>query len=339
MRSKGFVALILAVAALAAAARPADGATVPPPPARKTDPAWQNWRKTLREHLPKSGCFKAAYPKVAWQKVQCAPAPDVLFASEASAGNIKGYMAWVAGNLYWASGMLTTSGLTSESGVYKGVDTPNAYSLQLNTNRFSTPACQHHKGCQGWQQFIYASMQGKVFIQFWLLRFGKPCPSGWQQAGESCVKNSQAMPVGLIPATKLDDVVLEGDDTGKSDYAILYDYDSKTTYAASAPDSTLGLGEFQYWITTEFNVDGTASGRIANFNSGTTIWVNIQVDYGSLNAPYCAAGSTITAESNNLILSYTPPAVIQGEGNPVISFMEANPAGSQGSQCFATKGG
>ena len=66
---------------------------------------------------------------------------------------------------------------------------PNTYSLQLNTNTFTTPECSgtpnkygssgsDPKACKGWEQFIYSSTKNEVFIESWLIYWDGPgtCP-------------------------------------------------------------------------------------------------------------------------------------------------------------------
>ena len=90
--------------------------------------------------------------------------------------------------------------VTSETGAGgEGHLGPNEYTLQLNSNaNRTTSVCAGHKGCTVWQQYIYATdyvTKGKaeVFIQYWLLNWGKEkCPTGWLEGTSgACFKNSK----------------------------------------------------------------------------------------------------------------------------------------------------
>jgi hypothetical protein len=47
-------------------------------------------------------------------------------------------------------------GVIGESGQLSGAGplVDDAFSLQVNTQKFDTPLCNGRAGCQGWQQFI-----------------------------------------------------------------------------------------------------------------------------------------------------------------------------------------
>lgn len=331
MNSHTLFAVLFAAATAASLAHGAQAGHDAPlraPAAGTMDQAHMNWRKALMRLRRENGCFKALYPKAVWQKVPCAVEPVEPYAPGNTVGARTDYTAQAkSGLLYSVNGSFIVSGLTSESGVYRGDDTPNAYSIQLNTNPFSSPACAGHPDCRGWQQFIYASMTGNLFIQYWLLKYGPDCPSGWKQSNQSCVKNSAASHVGLLPITTLGKLQLEGL-ANSSDYAFFWTGDA--SYYTSVPDSVLGLSNG--WTAAEFNVFGTASGKLAVFNSGTQIWVNVALDGASLDAPNCIF-TGYTAETNNLTLSYTAP-IQNNLLPPMIYFMEANPPGKTAQQCF-----
>src|SRR6185436_20645262 len=97
----------------------------------------------------------------------------------------------------------TVTNVTSESGPVgnTGPSLPNTYTLQLNTNFFSSTVCagSPNPGCRGWEQFVYENRDtfGRAFIQYWLIEYSKPCPAGqgWTLTavagfpGTSCYKN------------------------------------------------------------------------------------------------------------------------------------------------------
>jgi hypothetical protein len=140
-----------------------------PGPAATTQPSAEQsleaWREIMsRIPLPKTGCFTSSYPRTEWQQVPCAPAPPLKpFApaagpTPATVGNTNDFSATVSsGSISKAVGSFdNVSNVTSEDDSQFG---QGAWSLQLNTNYFSTPACKGAnppptKSCQGWQQFL-----------------------------------------------------------------------------------------------------------------------------------------------------------------------------------------
>jgi hypothetical protein len=139
------------------------------------------------------GASRAPTRRGGWRKVPCTTAPpypmvprnpevvgqrdDVSL--QAPAGNM----------IQYALGTFdSVTGVTSESGPINntGPSVANAYSIQLNTNPFtSATACAASPNpmCQGWEQWVFASdgTAGAVFIQYWLLNFNAACPIGWNQ--------------------------------------------------------------------------------------------------------------------------------------------------------------
>lgn len=84
-----------------------------------------------------------------------------------------------------------SSGLT-ESGPI--ANTPpsvsNAYTLQINSNQFTSAACagSPNPNCKGWEQFVYENnnVSHRAFIQYWLIQYNAACPSSaWTQFGFS----------------------------------------------------------------------------------------------------------------------------------------------------------
>src|SRR5260370_23702765 len=148
------------------------------------------WRKSMvRSQRPKKGCFVATYPQKTWKEVQCVTPRPVPLGHKRGArpfivGNGTDFSAQVTGNTTAAEGTFENVSLgISESG--GGI--ANKYSLQLNTNTFSTVTCAGAANpgtCQGWEQFIYSSVTlGEILIQYWLLGYNNPCPAGWNSDG------------------------------------------------------------------------------------------------------------------------------------------------------------
>ena len=236
--------------------------------------------------------------------------------------------------------MSVTPGI-SETGAdpNTGKTTPNAFTLQLNTNTFTTAVCSS-MSCSGWQQFVFendgnGSATAIAYMQYWLLNYGPNCPAGWYQGGPSapndCYKNS-ANGVGSIPVQTMANLA----QLSLTGTASLGGMDTLTMLAPSGDlyamgsDSLLNLA--QGWHAAEFNIFGDGYGTQANFSSGTTIVVKTSVDSGTTSAPSCVAES-FTGETDNLTL--VPPCCPYGGASPAIEFMESN-AASPAATCFSS---
>lgn len=205
----------------------------------------------------------------------------------------------------------------------------NSYSLQLNTEFFTTSTCNSgQSGCQGWEQFVFENEppQPVVFIQYWLIGYGATCPSGWISYGSGdCWRNDPEGAAGVpqIPAASLGKVALIGA-TG----------DSATVASGNELYSITGSDYFpdldSHWNTAEFNVLGTDDGQEGVFNAGSTLVVRTAVDAGTV-APTCVAEG-FTAETNNLTLVGAPAVDMVAEW-PSIVFTESNAGGSGTATC------
>ncbi|GLQ46674.1 hypothetical protein GCM10007862_17250 [Dyella lipolytica] len=303
-----------------------------------------SWRHDIAQiATPAEGCFKATYPSVLWEPTAChqlAPRAhtvprQIVFGQEQTTGNGVDYTLDSTNVISKAVGSFPTfSGVTSEQGVNvpfgsgesNGIIGPNEYSLQMNTSfNSTTAACNGHSGCVVWQQFIYApdyevQGQGAVFIQDWLIGYGgRRCPSGFGSDGAGdCYKNSAATSMADIPGTALGSVTLTGTAvTGGNDTTVVT-YNGNA-YSTSQKDSTLDIASV--WKEVEYNVVGNAGGSQAQFNSGSTIGVNIAVTNGSTAAPTCQANNGSTGETNNLNLG---SCTASAGSTPSVSFTESN---------------
>jgi hypothetical protein len=337
--------LVGAACVPAAFAAPFDSASTPGSSAQVgpiESLARQAWRENIAQiATPSQGCFHASYPSIVWQQVACGtvrsdvhPTPHhYLFGAPQTAGNGNDYTLQTSGLISSAVGTFpTVSGVTSEQSVGVpaygdgGILGANEYSVQLNTQFTSTTsACKSHSGCTVWQQWVYATDysedgEGAIFMQNWLIGYGSSrCPSGFASDGEGdCYGNSNAaLPPDISPADlaslKLTATVASG---GNDTAVVTYDGDA---YSTSQKDSTLDIASV--WNTGEFNVVGDAGGSEAEFNSGSSITVNLAVSDGSTSAPSCVADSGTTGESNNLNLGSCSAS---GGSTPSIEFTESN---------------
>jgi hypothetical protein len=284
------------------------------------------WRKSMaRTVFPKKGCFKASYPGTEWREVACTAAPTRTYPPRTlfTVGSGVDFSAVVAGHIASATGSFDSVNVTSET----NLGNPDTYSLQLNSQYFTTPACAgaaNPANCKGWQQFIYSTSLGSAFIEYWLI-YGAPCPAGWSTVSVSCVKNSVAIPVAAEPIANLLQLKLTGSAAaGGADTIIMTT--SGGDLSAMYQDDVLGLA--QGWKLAEFGIFGDGGSSDATFNPGATMAVRTTVDDGTMNAPTCALEG-YTNETNNLNL--TPPCCPYGGAFPAVVFWLSNNPGATSS--------
>lgn len=305
----------------------------------------ERWRQTIvRPQRPEKGCFVVEYPATAWSKTPCGKPPKVAFlpsnvtpigqgnddVAESQYGPFKS----AEGSFDAVIGVHSACSTTCPNGVCPTTytctsgNTPNNYSLQLNTNQFPTTIgeCKGNPGwgCQGWVQFVFANRgctqdwladvfvhnPACVFIEYWLFNYGNGCPPGpwkiqhppaWSGHTIACGINSQNAAI-LVPFL-VDDLgfmklygAVAGVD-GPDDSVTLW-YAGKG-YKVSGDNLLPDLG--RNWTQAEFNVFGIGNGDQVVFNPGSTLVVRVVVNSGTLHAPHCTTvGSGVSAESNNL---------------------------------------
>ena len=294
------------------------------PPNAETMAGWQQ----ALTHLPElaAGCYQASYPELQWHATPCQVAPAVPMIP-AAVGNGKDYSAEVTGTISQATGSFDdVSPDTTETGKYGlgGSKMENIYSLQLNTEFFSTPTCKGSSdpaNCLGWQQFIYDSHGDLVYMEYWLLDYNAKCPKGWTRYSVACYRNSPASKFagGRIPAAGLATTKFLGSAvTGGNDEVSLSNGLGKATLV-SARDSVVHLAKM--WNTAEFDVFGDGAGSEADFGPNTTIESQTTLQATSLAAPTCVKEG-FTAETNNLNLTHTP--AVGSEASPTLVYEQTN---------------
>jgi hypothetical protein len=282
----------------------------------------QAWHASMMQTpLPGKGCFKASYPATEWQEVACTTAPNRPLAPA------RGAKSNTVGKGYDYVGVIVSGLVSQAEGSFvnsSNLVSSNAYSLQLNTNFFTTSACSGAADpsfCYGWQQFVFQS-SGLVYMEYWLVNWGKTCPSGWTEktvSGETdCYENSSATGTSSQPITNLPYMTLTGKAAGATDTALI---DTPSgDISAVGQDSVLNLE--QGWSQAEFNVFGNGNGAAVNLNSNAALVVQVSLANGTTNTP---SYTTLdhTAETNNLTLIGTAPCRYGGT-TPMIQFMESN---------------
>jgi len=301
-----------------AACTAASAVTQPPP---RTKAQWQADIAHARE--PRTGCYRASYPAVAWHATRCVRAPRIPLvprplprsarhAGPALVGNGTDYSAQVSGLISQATGTFqdVSPGVTEQGYVDgKGSLTANAFSLQLNSQFFAgSPACDGSSDppdCQAWQQFVYTydgCTSSCIFMQYWLIGYDATCPSGWTAYSDDCYTNSSAAEVSGLTASQLASVQLSGAASGGVDGVSLSAGSGQATLVANS-DSVLDLAS--HWNTTEWGVYGDGSGSEAFFGADTTLQAQTALIPTSSAAPSCVAEG-FTGETNNLSLTSTP---------------------------------
>jgi hypothetical protein len=321
---------------------------------RAVDPesvARANWRLLMAHNsTPAAGCFHASYPNIVWERVACKSGQSGAHSvharprddqAESTGGTDTGNndsVIQVTSLITGAFGFFTVTGVTAEDGVSEfnnpitgapqGTLGPNEYSIQLNTNDFeTTSACDGRSGCTVWQQFVYATDYLGVgdgaegFMQYWLINWNGTCPSGWNPSkgtSKDCWANGPLTPAPNVPITDLGNVVLSGSANAGGWDTVSFTYESEA-YSNSFFDFVLDISSV--WTKAEFNVVGSGGGSRANFNTGSSITVNLYVADGTNDKPKCKANGGTTGESNNLnIVSCTP----YGGDLPYIRLTESN---------------
>jgi hypothetical protein len=220
----------------------------------------------------------------------------------------------------------SVTGVTSESGFVNGAAplVADTFSLQLNTNFFTTSVCNGAatpSNCTGWQQFVYSNNTGTAFVQYWLIGYNATCPAGWMTPTISgdCFKNGNGVSVPVQTIANLGNLAMTGQaNPGGMDTLIMAV--GSTLYSAQNGDSILNLA--QGWQAAEFNIVGDCCGSQATFNSGSTIVIRTSVDHGSPKAPSCLPRG-FTGETNNLSFvqaSVVPPR----ESLPAVVFTQSS---------------
>ena len=294
----------------------------PPAVSKEDKRKFEAWRKSMtRVPLPKKGCFKTSYPSTEWREVACTTAPVRSYQPRPyTVGSAVDFSAVVAGHIASATGSFdSVNGVTSET----NLGSPDTYSLQLNSEYFTSPACAgaaNPSNCKGWQQFIYSTSLASAFIEYWLV-YGAPCPAGWTTiSGIHCVMNSVAIPVAAEPIANLKMMSLTGTaNAGGTDTLIVGTPNGNLS--AMYQDDVLSLA--QGWKLAEFGIFGDGGGSDATFNIGSTMAVRTTVDDGSSNAPTCVLEG-FTSETNSLNL--VPPCCPYGGAFPAVVFwLSSNP--------------
>lgn len=327
-------ALIAATFSIQVGAVPADADSRLSPPVKGVkSPAYEQWRKSmLRDTTRERGCYRADYPEKEWKQVPCTTAPlrpyvrrDTAGPGAEVVGDLVDYSAELPGGglIAYGEGSFGTSAITGES---QG-SVANSFSLQLNTNFFSTSVCNGASNCWGWQQYVFSNPytgNGAAFIQYWIFNYPSGCPSGFSYypgnpGAAGCYMNSAAVSVPGQPIDNLSALALTGT-------AVSGGLDQLNLSTGTGLYSTYGEDTVLYasdgWTQAEFNVFGDGGGSQATFSSGTLISVETLVTNGATTSAPTYTETGTTGETNNLTLGSLVCPVADPNG-PYIWFQES----------------
>lgn len=372
------------------AKEPALPAAVAKEPTAAELEAWR--QKIMSTPQPKQGCFTAVYPDAQWRETACATPSHTPYFPRHSGGNppqqVSGFIGGVSGPDFMATvtahikkaegsfdpGSTVTSECDVPCPVVSGqIACPvnptcgaanavaNLYSLQLNTEFFTTQVCNNapdKSNCRGFAQFVFPSGGGGS-IQYWLIDWGAPgssCPvpqsancalggvwsDGWcpfpipGQTDIDCAINAaKATMAPAVAGTSIPEVIVtattEGFNGAASDgiAVTVNNVNNGQPFTASGANIFPDLGS--QWQQAEFNVFGNGNGSQAVLGAGTNLIVRNAVDSGVSTGPGCTI-ATFTAESNSLTLADSPPAAATGS-LPALVFSE-NPTAAAGANCM-----
>jgi hypothetical protein len=288
------------------------------------------------------GCLKAVYPQDKWTSIPCSATP-VRSGSLPRENSIKvengkkdfaaGQFATGVTSIGWADGSFAQANVTNEVGVSAdGKEARlNEFSLQLNTNPFRSPLCNAsaNNACRGWEQFVLGNDPGsppaQLFIRFWLLNFGSPCPKAWVPSGGDCVFTTVPTSVEPLSVQELAKVTLTGKVENNGTDTVILTGDGPDAFAYNT-DSQLTLAS--NWNTVEFNVFGDPPDHEAAFGAGSTLVANVHVRlFRSLYNAIEPIMVSFTGKTNNLNLVMPAcPVYIDGGLNFGVTFKESNVA-------------
>ncbi len=314
--------------------------------------AQKEWRdKISAVPQPKKGCFTTKFPSLEWQEIPCVDGPKIPLLPKSGivpeiVGNGDDIAAQApSGIISSAIGSFDTlTNVTSEAGPIgnTGPSISNAYTLQINTEFFTTTTCatSTNAACKGWEQFVFENnnVSHRAFIQYWLTDFGTTCPTNFQffmvGTHQDCVQLSNlsgAVPTTAVPITNLGQVSLTGAASAGADSITMI---IGGTAFSRAGDNSVNASSG--WTIAEFNIFGDggngSGGGTASFNNTTALVTRTRINFGGNGLPICRA-TGFTAEKNNL--SFGPTAPAGSQPGPALIFAESIAGGSP-SNCAAS---
>jgi hypothetical protein len=317
------------------------GASPASAPAAK-DRRVEAWRRVVaKTPALKEGCFTVTYPSTTWTEEPCAPAvsnPLPAPPRQLVRGAAAGVPAVGRGTDWFAQTSSATTSATGSFPFVSGVSTvsssdgANAYSLQLNTNAFSSSACNGVPTCRAAMQAVFYGQSGNADIWYVLLNYYSGstvnCPSSsWIGLGGTCYleESRYQVNIGAQPVSNLGALLL-GAVTGSTNVTMTISAGGSTAKSIGVPN-LIGLGSG--WTDTEFNIFGDGGSDDADFAGTPTIQVQTDVEGA---APSCSMTSNVfTLETNSLNL--VPNCCLASANG--ITFLESGVTGQSCTLCGA----
>jgi len=346
-------AMLAALAGQAAAQQQ----TPPPPGDGQGSPELlrqqEEWRVAIAQVAPpRKGCFQTTFPKREWSEVACVkgpvyPMPPKEGARPFTVGNGTDIAAVApSGHISTAIGSFENVSVTSVSSTVGGTggQVNDAYTIQMNTdfmqNATICAGASVPANCRVWEQFVFENNNNshRAFIQYWLIRYGNPCPAGQSWISypiggvNYCYKNNTTGEVNTTnqPITNLANMSLTGAVSATED---------RVTFASGASAwARVGdnaVGATGNWSVAEFNIVGDAYSAQANFNAGAAMTLRTRIFYGGTAAPNCSVQG-FTGETNNL--SFGPTAPMASQPGPAVIFRQSTAGGLNGCAAAVTVG-
>jgi hypothetical protein len=230
------------------------------------------------------------------------------------------------------------------SGVTDDVYGQNSYSLQINSNAFSSAngactLCGTNIACTCQQQFIFSnrpdaadgSKRSQLAVKYWLKGYGSPCPSNaWQSHGLDC-SLSQAVSANYIDPTDLPRTRLYASTGSEGNVAAVLSGPVGEPSINVAPDL---LGLSKTWHFVQFNIFGYSDSQLS-FDSGAALVVRVEApnyasDGSESVAPLDYTLTNFAASSTNLYSGNPCPSgarlATDAPHYPGLQFFESNPA-------------
>jgi hypothetical protein len=268
-----------------------------------TRPAWQ---LLASDTSPQSqGCFTMNYPNATWSRVTCSETsvpPELM-------GNTVDEVTTTSTAIGEVEGLISDiSGFTSESDTQQGSD---AYSLQINSGRYTTTTSYTSGDVTAWVQFVYQNNgpegAGVITIEFVLIGYS-PCPSSrpsglstWQALDGDCYAYVDETAATELPSN-LANVMVEGlTAQSGNDVVKQCDFSDDVCTSLSFTD-WMNLGSGTNWELSEFNVLGWGNSSVADFNHGTSMEIENHLWDQSDNpiTPNGCITGGYAAETNNM---------------------------------------
>jgi hypothetical protein len=218
---------------------------------------------------------------------------------------------------------------------------PLGTNVELTTNGANTAACAGYTGCRAWQKYILGATTvndsiGRnltgLFIESWLINYGfhtgeNICPAGFVNlgsthvgAGDDCLHTSDPVAVNQQnsdPSGFLG--IYATAEANGTDTALTIAYDEAFATTTEDRYTQIATG----WNQTQYNA---VSQRESHFASGVAAVVLIGMNYGSTDAPTCAAPPPANGSATNDLVP--GDCIAEGGQFPHILFSEFVPAGT-----------